>query len=473
MSYTYNLIVKKLVQRDVIAFFSVLLLAVAAGWLIAQEGNLFTVLAIGIVAGLLIIRDPNLGLMILIALIPLEAIWTVSEGLTITRIMGPVVLVAFFVSQQGKRHSVSHYMPVPMRLALAWILFGLLSLLWSIRPDISLNRLVTEIQLFILAFLVINMLDSPAKARRALLVLSISATFAALVGLQNILINPEMLRAVAGEQSQTRFAAVVAAGVTIFVAMILYGSRRYRWIYLAGALIGIAAILAAVGRGALFSLLIVAFYLVWRNRSSLSQILVTVFILSFIASAGWLLANEFGLIQDAVRNRLQVQVMIDSGAANRAAIWEGFIRYVYPQRPLTGFGLSTSAIAHGQTASAVVLAGGGFRDPHNDLLQILVDLGPVGLLLWLSVYWTIWRQLTRVRTIAVKRNLLDLHWAASLLLILVFMTSLSVTHLWTKLLWFVLAFAMAVVRLLEPHELGFVAKKTNIPLMNRRGDENT
>jgi O-antigen ligase len=73
---------------------------------------------------------------------------------------------------------------------------------------------------------------------------------------------------------------------------------------------------------------------------------------------------------------------------SRSAIWErGFTAAL--RRPV-GYGVNTFQMVD-------VRMGGKFRAPHNSYLEVLVELGFLGLLLFMRMYMLCWRALQRVR----------------------------------------------------------------------------
>jgi O-antigen ligase len=73
---------------------------------------------------------------------------------------------------------------------------------------------------------------------------------------------------------------------------------------------------------------------------------------------------------------------------SRSAIWERGLTAAL-QRPM-GYGVDTFQMVD-------VRMGGKFRAPHNSYLEVMVELGFLGLLLYIRMYVLSWRALQRVR----------------------------------------------------------------------------
>jgi len=76
---------------------------------------------------------------------------------------------------------------------------------------------------------------------------------------------------------------------------------------------------------------------------------------------------------------------------SRLLIWRQDIGMVL-QRPI-GYGLGSAELVNG-------LAGGQYRTAHNSFVQVLVELGGLGLLFYVVVLYTTWSELGRVTRIA-------------------------------------------------------------------------
>jgi O-antigen ligase len=72
---------------------------------------------------------------------------------------------------------------------------------------------------------------------------------------------------------------------------------------------------------------------------------------------------------------------------SRLLIWQQDIGMVW-KRPI-GYGMGSAELVNG-------LAGGQYRTAHNSFVQALVDLGVLGLLIFIRALYTTWRELGRV-----------------------------------------------------------------------------
>ena len=425
-----------------------LALAFVLGPILVSETKLPFAIMMALIAGAWIVRFPFAGLLVFLAFISLEELLSVIPSLTFVKLMGPALFGAYLV-QKDMRQIRRLIVPDALRAAFVWVAYGGLSLAWSLRPDLSLSRLITEVQLLVLALLVVNMLDTPAKARKALLTFGFVMVFGVVLGIRAVSVGIDYRAVISGAQSATTFASIMGAGGAVFGALALYGSLRARWLYITMVIISILGVLAAAGRGTLVSLSAVALVLIWSRPKLPSKLAAAFSIIALLGITSWVIMDKTSIINPTALYRLTSEASLEGGVQYRLAIVKAFVLRVFPRRPLFGYGLSTAHIAHSLTPSARLLTRGYIVDAHNDLVQVLIDLGLIGLILWLAVYWKLWQELVRLRETAARHNMLDLYWAAVCLVVQVFINNLSSTYLWEKRVWFALAFAMAVAKLLK------------------------
>ena len=432
-----------------------LALAVVLGRTVAvSETKWHFAVILALILGFYIIRFPFVSLLVLLFIFSLEELAIVAEGWTLGKMLGPILAGAYLLNN-GFDSLRRLAIPDALRTAIVWVAYGGLSLIWSLRPDLSLGRFANELQLLVFALLVVNMVDTPTKARRALLVFGFGAIASVLIWIGASLTGADSLASsgyavVTDRQISTTFASVVGAGGAVFAVLTFHGPVRVRWLYAIMVILAILGILAAGGRGALVSLFAVALVLIRSRQGSLSASAGALLVVFLFVVSGWVIVNKTGLLSTDALWRLDPEVAVGvHGASSHLNIARAYLLYVFPQRPLIGSGLSTAHIAQSYTPAAVMLVRKSGRDTHNDLLQVLIDLGLIGLTLWLLVWWKTWRDLAQLRETAARVNMLDLYWAAICLLIQVFVNDLSITFLWEKRLWFALAFAMVVTKIIK------------------------
>jgi hypothetical protein len=166
-----------------------------------------------------------------------------------------------------------------------------------------------------------------------------------------------------------------AFAVVIVLAILLTGSR--------GGAVGLCVVMAAgtafpLGRDARGAL----------KKFSLRPTLVrcAILVLTVALAWGYLPADT----QQRMATLLDLSNDYNADATengSRLLIWKQDIAMVW-KRPI-GYGLGSAELVDG-------LAGGQYRTAHNSFIQVLVELGVLGLLIYLHVIYTTWKELGRV-----------------------------------------------------------------------------
>jgi len=182
--------------------------------------------------------------------------------------------------------------------------------------------------------------------------------------------------------------------VTLAFGVISRGASRIFWFGL--AIIIVAAALLTQSRGGLLALVTVVLMLVWqplgvraaearpRARAGLLARALVAVLLSVVtwtqlpSSAQHRLGLLFSLEQDYNMNL--------SEKSGRSAIWSRNV-VAGLERPI-GYGVDTFEFVDGKIS-------GRYMAPHNSVIQTFVELGVIGLVLWLRLWILSWRSLAQ------------------------------------------------------------------------------
>jgi hypothetical protein len=176
-----------------------------------------------------------------------------------------------------------------------------------------------------------------------------------------------------------------ALAFTIVVSVLLTGSR--------GGTIGLAVVIAAL----------VAFPLGLDQggaliKFSIGKTLTRCALLGLVSVLVW------GHLPAETQQRMATLLNLGSDYnanadenGSRLLIWKQDLGMVW-KRPI-GYGMGSAELVDG-------LAGGQYRTAHNSFLQALVELGVIGLLIFLRALYTMWRELGRVAVLS-SRSALD------------------------------------------------------------------
>jgi O-antigen ligase len=229
---------------------------------------------------------------------------------------------------------------------------------------------------------------------------------------------------------------IVVAALLMVVAIMLTGSR--------GGVIGLAVSVAAI----------VAFPLVPdrddRLRSpSVGATLLRLVPMVIAAFVLWARLPAATTERIATLEDLNQDYNLSENVEeSRTLVWRRDIGLAI-SRPI-GYGMGTASAVDG------LLSGGHYKTAHNSLVQVFVELGVLGLFLYLTAYYRAWRGLAAVR--AVHRSLAAPESAAlslqaralSIALVGNFAAGFFLSQGYSGLLWMLIAVCAALVRIGAP-----------------------
>jgi hypothetical protein len=281
--------------------------------------------------------------------------------------------------------------PIP-RSAFALFILAALSVLFSIWKSASLTYLFGPVLVVAVGFLLTIKL---ADNRRALLVTLFVLVCAGLVQGGAAFISGHG-RISAGESYDANDLAYLL--VTLLPVSFAFFARsptrvRRGWFILLSALL-VLAILLTQSRGGLLGLVAVIGYLVVRpmprslppaDLKANAGVMRRAAIVVLASGLAWV------ALPSTTKDRLAT-VLTLSGDYNsdttletgRLAIWSRNSKATLA-RPI-GFGLDTFNVVDMRT-------GGRFKAAHNSVLQVLVELGFLGVFIYLRLYWLAWHSL--------------------------------------------------------------------------------
>jgi putative inorganic carbon (hco3(-)) transporter len=286
--------------------------------------------------------------------------------------------------------------PIP-RSALALFALATLSVLFSVWKSASLAFLFGTVLVVAIGFvLTVKLADSRSALVVTLFVLVVAGllqSIAAIIGGQ--------ARISAGQSYDTNDLAYLL--VTVLPLALAFAVRsssaiQRGWCVLLSTLLALG-ILLTQSRGGLLALVAIIGYLVVRplpralppaagnlNAGVLRRVVIVV----FAAALAWVAlpnaAKERLATLTTLRSDYNTDTTLETG---RLAIWERNSKAVL-SRPI-GFGLAAFGVVDMRT-------GGRFKAPHNSVLEVLVELGFVGVAIYLRLHWLAWRSLSNAKS---------------------------------------------------------------------------
>jgi O-antigen ligase len=259
-------------------------------------------------------------------------------------------------------------------LALSFMLWNALSVVWSVDVDRTIERSLTYLQMFGLIYIIWDLYTTPAALRAGLQayvlgccvsIVSLFANYAHGVGAHS--------RYTATGFNTNQVALIFALGMPVAWYLVLTGARRrtvplLRWVNYAYIPTAFYAILLTGSRSGLLATLP---FVVFALRS-LARFRVPIRVLLVSMSTAGLLAL-LAVAPEASLRRL-TRMADNPGGFSRLDIWrEGLT--VFSQHPFFGVGSSAFATAASEIG----------KPAHNFAVSLLVEVGIIGFGLWLAV----------------------------------------------------------------------------------------
>lgn len=314
-------------------------------------------------------------------------------------------------------------------LALGFVLLSCISLLWSLDPSSTLVQLAIRLQLFLLVFFIWQLVDSPGRRLAVMQAYVLGCCVAALNAVLNYATGSEAVyqRYSASGTDPNEFATILALGIPMAWLIVLSGRHRpLFWPTLLSIPLAVFGVLLTSSRGgALVTLAALACIpltiaaLPRRRRTAVW--LVAAMGMSGLALAGPQLAD---FLSSSLTRLASTSRELSSGTLNeRSEIWSAGFRLLE--------GHVLRGVGAGAFPEAVAPLVGDPKVAHNTFISILVELGPLGLLIFVTALLSVALPLLRLPR---QEMICYLLLAGTLVLGL-----LPLTWEGRKVTWFVLA----------------------------------
>lgn len=365
-----------------------------------------------------------------VLLVPFDNLLDLSSFGTLTKLLGAACGVALLVWLARSRAAMA-----PGRAVLVWAVFVVLcvaSVMWAIDPALALGPLFTTVELFAL-YAIIACMPVDAKTLTAVLWTVIaSGGLAACYGIYLLHTGGDMSHgrlfiAVAGANGNSshidpnHFAASLLMPIGLAtVTLVQARSWSPRAAAFACLVLMAYGVAFAGSRGALLALVAMVLYLMIRSPKR--------WLIAGAALAGFGAALAY---HSSAISRFSMA--LSTGGAGRLEIWKvGWA--AFRLQPVLGAGLGNFGLAYNRAFLDVSLTKNIYwnQAPHSNLVWIAVELGCVGLVIFLYAWWVQFRSL---RSIDRDDAFFPLRTALEAGLIGLFVASLFLGTLTYKYLW--------------------------------------
>lgn len=424
-----------------------------------------------LVGGLAILIYPLLGIYLLVAIIPLEAVFLIGGEVTLTKILGLGVLSLWLIKKIMRRES---WRPIIestyFKAGLSLLSLAFISTLWAGDPSASLSAVFRLLQLFVLSLIIIDSINSWESLDLLVRILVVAGLATALLTVQQFLVgNVRGGFGRAGDDIAGGINGTAVIMVTL-VPLAIYIIRKHRnrsWRLIAFMYLTLAflAIALTFSRTALILLFVVlALQILFLFNLSYTRAITLFFITLALSIAMILIPRE--LVQERVE---QVIPYLQSAIAGSYAQDEivgarGFISRVgleiFRDHPLLGVGYNNARIDfvdyqfYVQGFQHIFT---GQRSLHNTYIEFLANLGLIGFTLWSLMLGLVWWNLKSARSKLSRESSADwflLLEAIALALIVQMGAGLSLSNHHEKILWLLFALSIVVYRLSNQSGLG-------------------
>jgi O-antigen ligase len=279
------------------------------------------------------------------------------------------------------------------RIAVALYVLALASVSFSIWKSYSLSVAINHLLTVFASFLVaIKALPNWASIKRLLRGLVYSGAILAVTGL-TAFVGGRFRVIQSYDPNDLAYVLVAVLPLAVGFGRISAGWRKIAWISVGGLLV-VAALLTQ-SRGGLVALIVMSVcLLLWefptRRQANAAphkkrSLVIHISIFIVLAAASWSFLPEDARQRFSSLTSLSSDYNVDmTNDTGRLALWKrGFIAAM--KRPI-GYGIGNFEAADGQE-------GGRYKAAHNSFLLILVELGVLGLILYIRMYVRAWRSL--------------------------------------------------------------------------------
>lgn len=371
--------------------------------------------AVGLGVAVAILIRPDMGFVLMISAIPLERVGRLTNmdsvvALSIAKVIGILTLLGWGIRLCLRReHPIVTREFIPLSL---FGLIGLLSLTYSTDvaiTEITISRYVTTLAFF---FLVINLVRSPHLIRTTLIGFLTVTTLVGILALA-MRVTPSFVITDADYDAvgvltdgaeEDRVGNVASTqGLTthpgFYVCSLLIALPLYLYFYQTTQSLAWRVVLALSGYLALLNL-----FLTHRRAGVLTLGLLVLILLkkrlvvispAIPLTVAALALSSLLILPASFWERVFSFAAYDPSASNnvgaRLDMWEGALMLIRDHW-LLGVGMGNHSELRNYNDLSRILTESG---AHNGYLQMLVELGVVGTMVFLPILWMLWKNLSR------------------------------------------------------------------------------
>jgi len=376
------------------------------------------------------------------------------SGVPLVKITFAITLIVAF--RAGKLPSPIRAWSLRLvRPAIVFLLLGMASLLWSIYKSDSLRSSVSAAIYLIALVLLVKIVLTPRDLYRLLKGVAVGGGLLAV----GTLVQFAGGRAGMEAWNSNDLAYVLVTVLPLVLVQRVGRSAVAQLVVLFVALLMVIATLLTGSRGGLLGLGVVVAVLTafplapdaagrpkrFRAMTAAARVVP----LAVLGALIWLHLPSKTTERLATLEHIEGDYnMSEDIQASRLLIWRRDLGLAL-RRPI-GYGLGTSTTVDG------LLGGGQYRTAHNSLIEVIVELGVLGLAIYLTAYYRVWRGLLAVWREHIAQptpdsaQMLLYTRALSIAFLGNFATGFFLSQAYSGLLWMLVAVCATLVRMAAP-----------------------
>jgi len=403
----------------------------------------------GIALSLVILMRPFWGLLLFTMVLPLESSYLSLGGgvATITRLLGIFIFGAWLINVIINRIKISF--PKILYITFSLIFWSVISVLWAYDKSVALGRVQTAIQLAMLLFLVVNLINNEKRLKALISALFFGCLIIILLGLTRIGVADNYTLLALGGQGAKEYGSFVGVVFLIGSILMFFEKGFRRWFGFLSVLISMITLIQVNQRGVLLGIGAAWLSVTIITKQKFKTIFLILLLLLLFNFSIDILFNR-GVINESLVSRLTVENVIETGGTGRSEIWRTGWR-MFTDNLILGVGINNFSVVYHK-----YVTGNGqsqFRYPHSDVITIAGELGVVGVIFYLyfiikmvlDIYFLL------ERSEKFQGNLIVIIGFS--LLIYYFSVGLTSTLIWRKINWVVYGIGIAMPFLLANNNI--------------------
>ncbi|SDI00512.1 O-antigen ligase family protein [Desulfosporosinus hippei] len=359
--------------------------------------------------------------------IPWENISVIPKVGTISKLIG-IILMAVYLVEVKKRQTLTRPNGVIVMMFL-FVFWSGLSILWSINIGLTYDRLLTDIQLLCMVWMIFDLADSDMLQKNLMQAYVLGAYVSVISTLKNFAVGQNVVynRYAASGFDPNDLGVMIALAIPLAIYLTAHGRPKiFKALNVLFIPIGSIAILMTASRTAAVVAAVALIYVLVGIKMKKT----TRMVLLALLGVGGLFAIRF-LPSNIFFRLATITSEMTTGTLNdRTILWMSGLSY-FVEHPLLGVGAGAFRTAMFERLGYSAVA-------HNSYISILVETGIVGIILMSFIIGSLFYRICWG---------LDKHRMVFFLLIMILLGIFMLSWEYRKPTWFILALVLSTLHI--------------------------